>query len=483
MSEKKENIGKNTVDPFLKDLKKNKNLYTLSQINRIIGLRVLIVASLIAPLSSGLSLIPEIISLNLPLNTFSLVMLILMILFVALIELNLSWLYKYIEHLLLSKRQSKWGLPYESLSGVKSILNKLKRDIRLVFILLISSIPSIVIFLLGVLGIATFLYLSLTSAIIIFGYINISQRPLNPDEILEKYQPDVHPTVIGSHNLLETFIDPFNWLKLDDYKREALTYLKKGVSIDRAVSKTSLLLYYYLTTEGKAIGSSNIDSEVCEMLEDKKNLSAIKQHKFFNFEMQKGILSKVKNQIPEFTYLIDRLLLVLVDNLPELKKDYYPCHIDAEASLEKRKGEVCNVFVLLYNNQKDSCKLSISYSAPAFSPNSNEVSTTLPARNFDLPEENSLPTYIENSDKDIVELMSNIMEKTQFIWFSLDTKEIGVNPVIVSVKKQDGSVIFGKTFRVETHHDTNGLLLSMLPTLNIVLGIFVYLFSLVKQLF
>ena len=65
------------------------------------------------------------------------------------------------------------------------------------------------------------------------------------------------------------------------------------------------------------------------------------------------------------------------------------------------------------------------------------------------------------------------MDNTRFVWFSFETKETGVKPVVISVKdRETGNTLFGKTFMVEAYYDISGLLLKMITTISITLGVF-----------
>lgn len=455
--------------------KTDKRLHILSWYNRSIGLASLLIASLTSSLCVGLLLIIQASPFISPLTIAANLMLVFMVIDAALICLNLLIMYNHLDHSLSDLR--KKGLPYDSLIGVEAIQETLRKEILYAAILLSSSIFSMTMFLLGTLGILMFIYLSLTSSLITFGFTIIRRKSaLDPDEMLRIYEPNIYPLILKIDTLLETFIDPFHWLKFDDYKREILTYLKEGVSIGDALSKITFLLYQ--TVQG-AITENVVCGEVSELLKNEDYLNKLEEHQAFGFKTLKTIISKVKRLTPELTRLIDRLFLVTMDNLPDLKKS--DTFIDAEASWKKRRGKTCNAFVLLYNNQKDKPKkLSINYSAPSFSPSSGEVSIVLPKRHFDLPSKDSIPICSE-TETDIVQLLSEIIDNTRFIWFSFETKETGDKPVFISVKDgETGITVFGRTFIVDAHHDLSGLLLKIITTFSVTLGVVLSSFNFLR---
>jgi len=454
--------------------KGGERLYFLSRYNRNVGLPSLLITSLIASLSVGLSLFFEADSLTIPLTIVARVMLIFMVVDAALILLNLSVMSNYLNHILSGLRRK--GLPYDSLTGVEAIQDTLMKEIRYAIVLFVSSISSLTMYLLGILGIVMFVYLSLTSSLITFGFTVIRRRSaLDPGEMLEIYEPDTYPIVLGSSTLLETFIDPFHWLQFDDYRREVSTYLGEGLSVGDAMSKMTLLLYQ--AVQG-VITDEVVRREVGEMLKSEDYLSRVEEHQAFGFETLKIIVSKVRRLTPELTRLIDRMFLIAMDNLPDFKRS--ETLIDAEASWERRRGKTCNAFTLLFNNQDKPQRLSISYNAPSFSPGSGEVSITLPPRDFELPSEDSLPIYSEEG-MDIIHLLSKAMDNTRFVWFSFETKETGVKPVVISVKdRETGATLFGKTFMVEAYYDLSGLLLKIATTSSVILGVFLSSFNFLR---
>jgi hypothetical protein len=457
--------------------KKGKILYILSWYNRSIGLASLLVASLTSSLCVGLLLLFQDGPFVFPLTIVVDLMLVFMVVDASLILLNFLIMYNHLGRILGDLR--KKGLPYDSLIGVEAIRETLKREIRYADILLASSIFSLIMFLLGTLGIVMFIYLSLTSALITFGFTVIKRKSaLDPEEMLRIYEPNIYPVVLGSGTLLEAFIDPFHWLKFDDYKREVSTYLERGVSIGDALSKMTFLLYQ--AVQG-AINENVVRKEVGELLKNEDYLSKLEEHEAFSFRTLEIVISKVRRFAPELTRLIDRLFLVSTDNLPDLKKS--EIFIDAEASWRKRRGKMCNAFILLYNNQKSkSQQLSISYNAPSFSPSSGEVSITLPKRDFDLPSEDCLPICSE-TETDIVQLLSQIIGDTRFIWFSFETKETGGKPILISVKdKETGTTLFGRTFVVDVHYDLSGLLTKVITTFSVTFGVILSSFNFLRIL-
>jgi hypothetical protein len=331
-----------------------------------------------------------------------------------------------------------------------------------------------------------FAYLSMGSALIIFGFSIIKrEHVLDPDEMLKLYEPDTFPMVMTTDILLETFIDPFNRLKFREYLVELSGYLKNGLAMGDALSKLTLMLFQNLYG---ALGVEDLRSEFSELFKEKQNIVKIEMHQTFGFDRLRVILEKTKKLIPEFTRLLDRLFVKILDDLPDLKNN--DLYIDAEVSPEKTKGQIGRCFVFLYNNQASKSQtISVTYSSGSITPATAEITLTLPVRDFELPNVDSLPVYdmtkFDSSqnigENDIVGLMSRLMENTRIVWFSFEVRENGIKPIVVTVKdKETGQMLFGRTFLMEASNNLPELLLKALGVASVFIGVFLPIARLLK---
>lgn len=323
-------------------------------------------------------------------------------------------------------------------------------------------------------------------ALITFGFSIIKrEHVLDPDEMLKLYEPDTFPTVMTTDIFLETFIDPFNRLKFGEYMSELSGYLKNGLAVGDALSKITLLLFQNLYG---ALGVDDLRGEVSELFQKKENVAKIEMHSTFGFDRLKIILEKTRKLVPEFTRLLDRLFVRILDDLPELKNSNL--YIDAEVSSEKTKGQIGKCFVLLYNNQASKSQtISVSYSSGSIAPAIGEVTLTLPVRDFELPNADSLPVYDRTQsdssnytgETDIVGLMSRFMENTRIVWFSFEVRENGIKPVVITVKdKETGQMLFGRTFLIEAANNLPEFLLKVLGAASVFIGVFLPIARLLK---
>lgn len=417
-----------------------KSLYSLSQYNRRIGLPSILGTSMLISLLIGLSLYLGFDITGTALNIVALALLLFMSVDALLMLANFLIMNYLFDRVL--EDYSRRGLPYASLTGIEALKDSSARETRYSIILVVSALASLLMYLLGDISLQImFIYTAVGLSFITLGFSVIKRKyVLDPDEMLKLYEPNVFPIVMKIDVFLETFMDPLNRLRFDEYKRELAGYLKEGLAVGDALGKICFLLYQNL--QG-AIGRENLRRELSELVKNDEFVNKLESHQVFDFDRLKIILAKSKRLIPEFTRLLDRLFINTLDNLPDLKDS--SVFIDAEASWEKRRGQLCKAFILLYNNQSDKAKtLTVNYSAPAFAPSSAEVVVTLPPRDFDLPSEDVLPVYSEG-EKDVVGLASMIMDNVRIVWFSFEVKENGLKPVSVTVRDKDsGQTLFGR---------------------------------------
>jgi hypothetical protein len=446
----------------------NRNLHYLSRYSRKIGIPAILMSSLLVTVIVGVSLYldpsAKVLETAL-LNNSSLVLLIFSVLNSIVILINLRIMLNLFRKAL--QDFQKKGLPYASLSGVKGLQEITRREIRYANILVISSLFSLVLFLLRAF-VPYIIYASVGLAFITFGFSMLKkEQVLDPDEILRLYEPSVFPSVMEINNFFNTFIDPFSRLRFDEYKAELNHYIKSEYSLGDALGKIFLILYQNLKT---SLSWELVIKEITELFQDDTKVEIINNHPIFGFDRLKVIINKAERIIPEFFNLLDRLYMNLFDNLPEFReKDIY---VSAECSWSKTRGGLCNAFILAHNNDINRTRnLTVSYQAPSFSPESSEVDVTLQPRDFDLPFDDRLPIH-SDSGQDVVGLMSKVVDNMRILWFSFEAKESGNKPVIIRVKDlETGATIFGETFVVKTRYDLTGIIVRLLSILSVLGGI------------
>jgi len=463
----------------------DKYLHILAVYNRRIGLPSILFASIVASTLLGIYTYFGVKLYNEPLGILTTALLFIVLGDSLLILFNLIAMNHLFQNIL--KNYYRQGLPYASLVGIEAINDSSLRETRFALLLCASSTVSLVMYFIG--GNSPeiiFAYLSMGAALITFGFSIIKrEHVLDPDEMLRLYEPDIFPSVMTTDIFLETFIDPFNRLKFREYLSELSGYLKDGLAVGDAVSKITLLIFQNLYG---ALKADDLRSEVSELFKNKENVAKIETHQTFGFDRLKIILEKTRKLVPEFTRLLDRLFVQMLDELPELKKNNL--YIDAEVSPEKTKGQIGRCFVFLYNNQTSKSQtLSVSYTSGSITPATSEVTLTLPVRDFELPNVNSLPVYDRTQsdssnyvmESDIVGLMSRFMENTRVIWFTFEVRENGIKPVVITVRdKETGQTLFGRTFLIEAANNLPELLLKTLGVVSVFIGVFLPIARLLK---
>jgi len=453
----------------------DKFLHMLAAYNRRIGLPSILIASIIAAIILGVSTELGLILQGSPIGAVVTILLCLLVIDSVLILSNflvMNYLFKRILN-----RYQKQGLPYASLIGVEALNDTSVRETQFAVLLTVLSTASLSMYLLG--GTSTeviFIYLSMGSALIAFGFSIIKrEHVLDPDELLRLYVPDNWPIVLTTDIFLETFIDPFNRLKFREYLSDLSRYVREDLDLEDALSKITVLLFQNLYG---ALKIEDVRSEVSELFKPGTDIMNIEQHPIFGFNRLKIILNKTKKIVPEFSRLLDRLFVEILDDLPGIKESNY--YIDAEVTPDRNKGQVVKCFVFLYNNDSTKTQtFSVSYASGSTGPLSSEVTLTLPVRHFNLPAGDTLPIYTKSGsdsandqEQDIVGFMSRMLEDARIILFCFEVKENGNKPIVVSVKdKETGQLVYGRTFQVLVSNNFSDLYLKLLGGVSVFIGI------------
>lgn len=454
----------------------NKWLYAISKYNRRVGLPSILAASIIASTLLGSYAYVGAIVYGTTAGVVISGLLAFMFIDTLLMLTNFVFMDYFFDRVL--KEYYRKGLPYASLVGIEAIKHTSSNETKFALILCVSSTSSLAMFLLGNISPEIiFSYLSMGLALITFGFLIIRrEHVLDPDEMLKLYEPDIFPSIMTTDVLLETFIDPFNRLRFEEYEEEISGYLKENLKTGDALSKLYLLLYQNLFG---AIGEEDVRNEVAELLKDNEYVKKVELHDAFGFDRLRVILEKTRRLVPEFTRILDRLFVNISNDYPELRES--TILVDAEVSLEKRRGQIGKAFVLLYNNFSDKSRtFLIRYSSGSVAPPMAEVVLTLPPREFELPKDDVLPLYSgtvqqdsdSKSETDVVGLMSRFMDNTRIVWFSFEIRENGVKPILVTVTdRETGQTVFGQTFLLEASYDIPNLVLKALGSISLFFGV------------
>jgi hypothetical protein len=463
--------------------REDKYLHILAVYNRLIGLPSILFASIMAASLLAISTYSSLPIQGSPIGTIVTVLLVILLINSVLMlvdQITMNYLFK--QTLLDYKKR---GLPYDSLQGVEALYDSSYRETKFSALLTLLSTASIATYQLWSNSPEiTFIYLTMGTAMVTFGFsILRREHVLDPDEMLRLYQPDIFPQILTTDTILETFIDPFNRLKFRDYLETLTNLIDTKLKIGDAISKITVLL---LQNIYGAISLEEVRSESSELLKNKDDVTVIERHPVFGFQRLKIIIDNSRRLAPELMHIIDRLYVQLLDQLPDFKSE--GLYIDADVTPEKTKGDVGRCLLFLYNNTQETRTLSISYISSSTGPTTTEVTLSLPVRDFELPTQNTLPTYSKQETTkdaaeipDIVGLMSRVMDNARVVWFSFEMKENGTKPIVVTVKdKVTGQTLYGRTYLIEASNNLSDLGIKILGVASVFIGVILPILRLFK---
>ena len=461
----------------------DKYLHILAVYNRLIGLPSILVASIMAASLLAISTYTSFPIQGTPLGTIVTILLTILLTNSVLMLINqiaMNLLFK--ETLIHYKR---CGLPYDSLQGVEALDDSSQRETKFSILLTLLSTASLITYQVWKNSPeVTFIYLTMGAALVTFGFSVLRrEHVLDPDEMLKLFQPDTFPQVLTTDAILETFIDPFNRLKYRDYLETLTNLIDVKLKIGDAISKITVLI---LQNIYGAISLEEVRSESSELFKNKDEVTVIENHPVFGFQRLKVIIGNSRKLAPELMHIIDRLYVKLLEQLPGFKSE--EIYIDADVTPEKTKGDIGRCLLFVYNNTQVAKTLSVSYMSSSTGPTSTEVTLTLPIRDFDLPIQNTLPTYCKKDTTrdgvetpDIIGLMSRVMDNTRIIWFSFEMKENGTKPIVVTVKDKDtGQTLYGRTYLVEASNNLSDLGIKILGVTSVFIGVILPILRLLK---
>jgi len=443
-------------------------IYILSNYNRKIGLPSLLVSQIL------ISLILAVVSISTPgLDYFDptlrigvLVIYVFMVGDVSLMLVNFLWMGRVYSQVV--SRLQERNLPYGSLRGIEAVREGMQRESMYMLLLLFFVAASLGMYVLAISGIFQLIYGAVGLALIAIGFSVVKREyAFSPEQMLALYEPDSYPLVTKGYasEVVENFIDPINYSYYHEFRHEAAKLMKQGVDPVDAIEKTYFLLYEQ--SQG-SLPPEVVDSETQELFGSEENWKEFSSHPRFGFGKLRTILMKSRKAIPEFYGLLDRLYVYLYDDLPDFKgaKTYF----DAEVTWETHLGKRCHIFALIHNNTSEPAKFVVRFSSPAFQPQKDEITVELPPLSFEMPREDKLPQYVPVG-RDLVGLISEVMDNLQVIWFVVKPTEIGTRNIAVSLHSPSGVLLDGRTFTVDVHRDMTTISTRLISWSSVILGV------------
>jgi len=360
--------------------------------------------------------------------------------------------------------ERKRGRPIDSLDGFDLLANNVKRVTNLLKIISLICFVALVLFLimlfLGDLNLgfaaAGFSLVGLGLALLIRS-LNLNIHDVNG--LQDFYKPTTHQIFLDNFfaEILSNHLDPVTFLKWDEYLAELNNILtpefiqkvkeQEAEELPITFAIENLLFLYYLKFQ-EVLSEDQLIRELKEIINVDSD----------NFDVEKGIFMEgawyfsmndiyklfnyIKKFNPGFFNIIDRLQLELADNIERVSKD--PIYMDSTAQEVVYLNSELNIFCFLYNNSPESKKYIIKVNAPGFEPNKLKLDIEVEGRgSFIIPNE-KIP-LISSEKRDIVGVLSAMLENGDTTWLTLEPRETGEQTVQIFLLDKDGTIIEGKT--------------------------------------
>ncbi|NVM38256.1 MAG: hypothetical protein HWN81_21860 [Candidatus Lokiarchaeota archaeon] len=362
------------------------------------------------------------------------------------------------------KFERKRGRPIDSLDGFDLLANNVKRVTNLLkFISLICFIALILFIVMIFLGDLNLGFAAAGFALVGFGLallirsLNLNIHDVNG--LQDFYKPTTHQIFLDNFfaEILSNHLDPVTFLKWDEY----LTELNKILNLEfiQKIKETEpdelpitfaierLLFLYYLKFQD-VLSEDQLIQELKEIIDvDSDNFDVEKgifmeERWYFSMSDIIKLFNYIKKFNPGFFNIIDRLQLELADNIERVSKD--PIYMDSTAQEVVYLNSELNIFCFLYNNSPEAKKYIIKVNAPGFEPNKLKLDIEVEGRGtFAIP--NTPIPLISSEGRDIVGVLSTMLENGDTTWLTLEPRETGEQTVQIFLLSEDGTIIEGKT--------------------------------------
>ena len=362
------------------------------------------------------------------------------------------------------KFERKRGRPIDSLDGFDLLSSSVKRVTNLLKVISLICFTAIILFVIMLAGnlldigfaAAGFALIGLGLSILIRS-LNLNIHDVNG--LQDFYKPTTHQIFLDNFfaEILSNHLDPVTFLKWDEYLAELNKILnpnfirkvkeqeEEELPITFALEK--LLFLYYLKFQ-EVLSEDQLIQELKEII----NVDSV------NFNVEKGVyienawyfgmkdIYKLFNYIkkfnPGFFTIIDRLQLELADNIERISKDLI--YLDSTAQEVVYLNSELNVFCFLYNNASEDKNYILKINAPGFEPRKLSLDIKVEGRGaFTIP--NTPIPLISSEGRDIVGVLSSMLENGDTTWLTLEPRETGEQTIQIFLLSEDGTIIEGKT--------------------------------------
>lgn len=363
------------------------------------------------------------------------------------------------------------GLFIEGLEGFKDIESKIKLLYRGAYTVIIMIFISFLVFIFAT---------ALKTSIFIFtacvGLLGISQgaslvlklpdkSALQPGGLLKFYEPRTFPLRLDNMltDAIFTQLDPITRFRFDEWSRFIHDHLSESflkdsnldnqTRLERAREKIFLMMYFRVYFP-KQLTEDNLVGELREILESNSISSFIDgKGSGISYMVLQKILKDMNDEIPEIFELLQRITVLVTENLWYLrKKEIFisVCHPTVHiGNIDPMK---VIVFILNLQREQQKVQVQVQSSMSSLDPDDPSQVITLDKSELKLPE-NSVIKFHNSESVDVLNLVSAIMQIGDTISFQFRPNRNGTHIMNLSISNDEKGLIDGRSMVIDVKRD------------------------------
>lgn len=292
--------------------------------------------------------------------------------------------------------------------------------------------------------------------------------------LLGIYDPPSHPSMLD-HPMTDVFtahMDPALRFAFDDFMQQAGDFVKEDMDVDYVREKLLLTLYFH----ANGLDRASLLREVGEVIED-EGIDRILQHPVFTMEVWLSIIEHVKERIPSFFRMVDRLR-------QDMEHGHAPALDDLvfDLDMENIVSGRGHLFTTLQNFSDTARDVVLRVQSPDFRPNDLTITYHLPASSNVWWTDYPTPIASEGND-DIVGRLTGMLWDGVASWYTMLPEHTGAGTVTVRLEEPNGDLLIGRQINVSIRRDFRSTLTNVLAVTLFSGGGLVVLVGLLLQFF
>ena len=322
-------------------------------------------------------------------------------------------------------------------------------------------------------GMGTGMTMALWGAVLLDKKVDLDAS--KPDGLMETYVPSGH-SILLEHPLTDSLsgiMEPGIRAAFDEYLDRLSPELGSERTMGEAMERALYLIHLH--------SADVLDEDELrrELEEDWSSAGVLLDDEIFDFDLLKRLIERCKRMLPSLFKIIDRLEFRLSQQLNSLRSFDVIYDIEIERIVT---GGRADLFVFALDNTHGERTFEVGVNCPMMM--REQLSHKLHFRQQDVvefPEEDVLPMF-SRPQRDVVDLMSEMMDYGRIIWISLMPKSKGTGLVEVNLSDGEGNLLAGKVMSVTSRSDVKAAVKSQTGKISLLGGLMVPLLKILPQL-